>query len=372
MILRTLCKRNNIRGKVAFLFFPLFCLLYVGCVETPSPQQPDTPPLQRQNGVYVLCEGNWRADNSTLTYINELEKKSYNDYFAAVNTGMRIGDTANDILIKGDTTYIVVSTSKTVELIRTTTGTSLGRISISGLEIRKMAFLNDSVAGLTSFDGGIRFFNVKQLREESTFIPTGPFPEGIIAYQNNMFVANSGLGDIYATAPNAGTIAHVSKSGESVQYIRNVPNVQQLVLRKKSASVIAAFPNLLSKPTELGGIVELDASSGETLHSKSIWRPASMVLSNSQDTLYYLSADTVKMIDLQQKPWQEKVLFVGNNIVQGVSSWRGMAVHPETGFLWICNAKSFTEAGEVLIYSPDGILQQQYNTGINPGKIVFF
>jgi hypothetical protein len=62
-------------------------------------------------GAYILCEGLWRQDNSTLSRYDDSTQMVANDFFSRVNTGLRLGDTGNSMAQKGDTLFIAMSVS---------------------------------------------------------------------------------------------------------------------------------------------------------------------------------------------------------------------------------------------------------------------
>ena len=90
-------------------------------------------------GVFVLSEGLFNQNNSTLSWIDFGTGKpdswdtgtgnSY-DCFEKVN-GRRLGDTANDMLLYGSKLYIAVSESSTIEILDASTCSSLKQISLS-------------------------------------------------------------------------------------------------------------------------------------------------------------------------------------------------------------------------------------------------
>ena len=89
-------------------------------------------------GVYVLSEGLFNQNNSTLAWIdfgtgqpdswNSSTGRSF-DCFEKVN-GRRIGDTANDMLLYGSRLYLAVSESSTIEILDASTCQSVSQIPL--------------------------------------------------------------------------------------------------------------------------------------------------------------------------------------------------------------------------------------------------
>ena len=66
--------------------------------------------------MYVLCEGLFNLNNSTLARYSFETDACMPDYFRTMNR-RGLGDTANDMDIYGGKLYVVVNVSSTVEVI---------------------------------------------------------------------------------------------------------------------------------------------------------------------------------------------------------------------------------------------------------------
>ena len=64
--------------------------------------------------IYILNEGLQNANNSSLTMYDVTTGAVTNNYFKAVNEGIGIGDTANDIIVYGNKMYITVSSDNII------------------------------------------------------------------------------------------------------------------------------------------------------------------------------------------------------------------------------------------------------------------
>ena len=66
--------------------------------------------------MYILSEGLFNQNNSSLARYSFNRQRCTNNYFSA-NNQRGLGDTANDIAIYGNKIYVVVNVSSTVEVI---------------------------------------------------------------------------------------------------------------------------------------------------------------------------------------------------------------------------------------------------------------
>lgn len=344
-----------------------------------NPLQPDLPaPVLGQNGAYILCEGLWRQDNATLSRYTTTTNTMTNDVLARVNPGLRLGDTASDMLAVGDTLYIAVSTSKTIEAIHLKTGVWAGRVRVSGRqEPRSLALVNDTTMIVSNLnDDSYTEFHPKTFSIRIPRIAVGPAPEGIAvgADGTRIFVANSGYGDFRANEPKAGTVSVLSASSRTeLATLTGLPNVTDVMVR--GSRLYALFRNLPSLKDSAGnqvpgGIVEYDVNSLTELRRWRV-RAGSLQFSRASDSLWFLNTDGAWMIPLTQNNSQPRRMIDR----PATEQWYGLGIHPSNGTVWICNARNYQVPGEVIIYRTNGGMyspQQRFDVGLNPSSIVFF
>jgi hypothetical protein len=361
------------RVSTLFCAIVLLAATLLSCCQNPVAPA-TTGVASSSRGAYILCEGLWRQDNATLARFDATSGTVVSDFFTQANPDLRIGDTANDMVLHGDTLYVAVSTSRTIEVIRASTGKWLGRIRFSGVrqEPRHIAILNDTTAFVTLLnDDSVQEFNPRTFALKGAPIQVGPSPEGIAITEKYIFVANSGFGDFRANEPKAGTISVVEVAGKrEIALLRGMPNVREVLLSPDKRSLYATYTHLPAQKDSLGGIVEFDI---EALLERRRWRvkePLSITLRN--DSLFCISARGVEAIPLKQT--MPNLMLHQSLLIpaQTDNAWYSLAAHPSNGQLWIGNAKNFQTNGEVLIFQVQGSLQQRFEVGISPNTILFF
>ena len=187
--------------RAAYILISILCL--VAC----DPEPVLIPESQAiadagHTGVYVLSEGLFNNNNSTLAWIDfgtglpdswdTPSGKSY-DCFEKVN-GRRLGDTANDILLYGSRLYIAVNVSSTIEILDAATGRSLRQIPLSNhgksSEPRYMTASGHYVY-VCSFDGTVTRIDTLTMKADAT-LTVGRNPDGICCAAGKLYVSNSG------------------------------------------------------------------------------------------------------------------------------------------------------------------------------------
>ncbi len=346
-------------------------LLAVSCTDT-DPVQPDendsVDSLAR--GVYILCEGLWKMDNSTLTRYNPDNGRVENNIFRRANPGLRIGDTGNDIVLRGDTAFVAVTTSRTIEVFRASTGRWLTRVQLGeGKMPRYIAFAPDGLYVSTYTHNTVSRLDPVTLLPVGADIFSGPAVEGIAYAGNAIFAANSGLGALQIDSPGAGTIS-VIRSGASApdSLIASVPNVVELKASPDGTRLYAFSQEISSRPDLKPVIIEYNAHTFAELRRWEAEGAGSPCITPNGDSLFFVSKRGVEVIDLRSSGTPAVVVQKD----RPDDNWYSLGLHPTDGTLWIGNARGFTTEGEVIIANRSGAYIKRFEVGLNPTAIVFF
>src|ERR1700749_1199428 len=117
-----------------FIAFALLTVL-ASCHKDKNVPKPGTPTAERA-GVYVLNQGSFGDNNSTLTYYDYASKKLTADLYATIN-GDKIGDTGNDAEIYGSKMYIAVNVSSVVDVVNAKTGKLIKQDSLVNGKVKR-------------------------------------------------------------------------------------------------------------------------------------------------------------------------------------------------------------------------------------------
>lgn len=159
-----------------------------GDVPGPSPEVPKITA-----GVYVLNEGSFNGNNTTLTFYDFAKGNPVTDIYKNVN-GSGLGDTGNDMIIYGSKMYIVMNVSSYVEVADASTSKSIKKIDFKKaaqpLSPRFVTASNNKVF-VSSWDGTVAVIDTTSLAIER-FINVGKNPEQMVVAGNKLYVCNSG------------------------------------------------------------------------------------------------------------------------------------------------------------------------------------
>jgi DNA-binding beta-propeller fold protein YncE len=343
---------------------PLLAFFFSGCLSTPT----DAPTPQGSidaPGIFVLCEGLWRQDNSTLWFVGD-DGTVVRDVVGTINPGLRLGDTGTDVHVRGDSIWVLVNTSRSIELLHRRTGLWLARLRFDDLrEPYAMAFVNDSVAVCTFLnDATIAEFDPRRMTARVARVPVGSAPEGIAVLSGRIYVANSGLGDLRRTQQGAGTVTVLDASDLSVvDTITGLPNVRSVIADARSGRVWCIYRHLVSQPDSLGGVVAYDPVQRRITEHYRLRAPTAASIDRRSGRLYVLHAGGVSCI-------------AGGDVRSVIArtnddAWYALAWDERHQRLVIGNARAYVTDGEVMMVDTSGSILRRVDVGVNPGRFAF-
>ena len=144
-------------------------------------------------GVYVLNQGNYGANNTTLTYYDFGTGLATTDYYRNVN-GFGLGDTGSDFIIYGGKVYIVMNNSANVAVADALTARFIDTISFKNAGVNRGP---ENIVGygsnvfVSSTDGTVAVIDTTTLAV-TKFIAVGSNPAQMVISGTNLYVSNTG------------------------------------------------------------------------------------------------------------------------------------------------------------------------------------
>ncbi len=347
--------------KKSLFVLVLLAVLMTACYK--KPVTPDNPAVER-NGMYILNEGVWNYNNSSISYYNFDSGEVTADIFTTVNN-RGLGDTGNDLQRYGSRLYCVVNTSENIQVMDFYTAKVVGTVSLVGKSPRRICF-SGSKAYVSCFDGTVVRFDTATLAVEAT-VTVGPNPEGVCVANGKLYVANTGG----YNAPNYGTTVSVIDMA-TFAVIKNItvamnpsrlylaPNQQDIYLI--SNGDYYTVKSCLQKISPLTD--EVVRTYNIELSNLAFYGNSAFFYSYDFSTEEY----TIQIFDLATE------MVVNNKFINDGTTFDvpyGIAVNTQNGDVYISDAHDFTVNGDVYCFGQDGKKKFSFEAGVNPSGMVF-
>ena len=352
--------------NVALVVTLAFTIQFItGCKNNNNPADSSNPIPALTKGVYVLNEGNFGRSNASLTFYSLDSNQAFQDVFGSVNK-RPLGDTGNDIVIYGTKGFIVVNQSHKIEVISTEDNTSLGTIQLPNKSPRCIAVVNAAKAYVTNWgDNSVSIFNPTTFAVEKDSIAVGNAPEGIIVVNGKVYVCNSGWGsDSTLTVIDAATdkiIKHiiVGKGPETLGVDASGDIFVQC----------SGYSDWSNPANDSPGSISVIDAAADTVKS-TIAMPLDIFGHPGEIAVSKNGYAMIKVKNGVAKIDTKSNLFVSNSFITAHSAY-SIAVDDVTNYIYVSDAKSYTEDGEVKIYNSAGSEIAKFAAGIIPGDFAF-
>lgn len=337
--------------------------LLVSCKKETLPEE-ETPNTFK-NGLLVLNEGLFQQNNSTLTWIDLTDNSTTNSLFLNINN-RPLGDTGNDLKRYGGKVYVVMNGSSTVEVMNAYTLESIKQVSLTynqqGQQPRSIAF-SGSNAYISSYDGFVNILDTASLTITER-IAVGNNPEGLTAYDNYLYVANSGG----LNFPNVdSTVYQINLNTNEVENSFHVgENPGQVESDNQGNIYVVKRGNYGNDPSEL---VYINTSSNTVtnlgIDATSLHKKGDLLYISYYD--YNTQQSNVSLYDLSSQT------LVNESLITAGSVQTLYGIHAFYNGDFICfDAQGFTNSGYVKLFNSSGNILQNFSVGLNPNKLIYY
>lgn len=311
-------------------------------------------------GLLILNQGNFGANNSTLTYYNLTSKKLFADFYSTANPDKKIGDTGNDVGIYGSKMYIVVNNSNNVEVVNAKTGVLIKEIALN--QCRNLAFYKNN-AFVTSYDGTVAVIDTASLTITKS-ITVGRNPEQMVVSNNKLYVANSGglsLGNPDKTV----SVINLSTLTENKK-ITVIADPVSLTADSFGNVYVLSLGDFAKIPA---GLTIIDNQADAVKSQPTVNLGYNIPIVSLGDFVYYPTADNKIAVYNAKTQTLEKDNFVtdGTTFISAFA----LATNELTGEVFVTDAKDFNSNGTLYAFDKNGKKEYSVTTGISPGRVIF-
>ena len=354
---------KQIRLNSLFIALALVTILASCHKDKVIPKQ-DTPTATRA-GVYVLNQGGFNANNSTLTYYNYATKSLTADLYKAIN-GTDLGDTGNDAEIYGSKMYIVVNISNVIDVVNAKTGRLIKQDSMVnngvGREPRSVAFYKGN-AFITSYDGTVAVMDTASLAI-TKYIPVGRNPEQLVVSNDKLYVANSG-GLSFGNPDNTVSVIDLNTLKETKKITVIVNPVTMAADGYGHVYVLS----LGDFNTVLGGMTIIDNTTDAVKSQPTVSLGYNIPMAANGDFVYYATLDNKIAVYNAKTQAAAQANFITDGTV--ITTPYAISVDALSGEVFVSDAKDYSSNGTLYAFDKTGKLEYSITTGISPGRITF-
>lgn len=343
-----------------------FVLLLPGCMNYGPPQEErfDFGPAsgKPQEGVFILNEGRFTYGEATLSYYIPGSGELENEVFARAN-GIKLGDVAQSVTMRGDMLYIVVNNSGVVFAADRDTFALKGLLR--GIASpRHIHFVSEEKAYITSlYDNKITVFDPRTL-SVTGHIPTGDHhsTEQMAAFGKWLFVTCWSYDDtVLVVDTDTDTVTAEIKTGIQPKWAVVDKHGKLWVLTDGgySTSSYGHEPPVLYRIDAATHAIEKEFCF--TLGDS----PKGLALDPEGGTLYFLNRHLYRM-DAEASELPASPLYA----VEGETLFYSLGIAPD-GEIYLGDAIDYSQRGVVHRLGSDGRLIEKIRTGIIPAAFCF-
>lgn len=344
--------------KAIQYFFIMLGLLLTAASCDDGPENPDIFPSK---GVFILSEGNFSWNNSSLSLYNPDSASVQNNIFYLANEAP-LGDVAQSMTIYGDQAFIAVNGSGKIYVIDTETFTYKGKIT--GLSSpRYIAIAENGKAYISDlYAKEILVFSPDSLQTLKR-INLNHSSEQLLLWNDFLFSASWSYDSLlFKIDTNTDEVIDSVVVGFQPNSMQLDANGKIWLLCDGGYPGIPGgkqFPCLTQVDPETMSILRrLQFSSLES-------SPVELQRNPVGDTLYYLNQGLYAFgITQEYLPLLAKIPSDEHN-------WYALGVDPHQGDLYLGDAVSYVQPGYCYRYTSDYQLLDSFMVGINPGFFCF-
>lgn len=378
--------------KIFFYYFLPLMLSATSCREDELvvPAEYDVVPVSPESttkirGFYLVNEGNMGSNKCTLDYFDYFTGLYARNFYAERNPTVikELGDVGNDIGIYGSKLYVVVNCSHKVEVLDAYTGVRISQIDIPNCRYvrfhRGKAYVS-SYVGPVLIDseapkGAVYEVDTTKLVVTKK-VTVGYQPEEMEIVDDYMYVANSGG---YRPPQYDNTVSVIQMV--DFKQVRQIPvaiNLNRIKKDKYNQLWVNSRGDYMDCPSRLYVLSKnrsnnrmevtdtLDvACSNMAIHGDSLYYYATEWSNYSQS-----NAISYGIIDVRTHEVISEN-FITDGTDADITIPYGIAIHPETGDVFVTDAKNYVSSGTLYCFSRDGKCKWSVRTGDIPAHIAF-
>jgi DNA-binding beta-propeller fold protein YncE len=329
--------------------------------------------ISNQRGLFVVNEGNFMYDNSSLSYYLIDSMKVLNNLFDRVN-GLPLGDVAQSMVIRNGLGYIVINNSGKVYVIDVSNFKVVGKI-IGLVSPRYIHFVNDTKAYITDlYAKAITIVN-PQTFQITGAISVNNFETQYYQHPTEQMVQSGKRLFVNCWSYDNKILVIDVDEDRVIDSLEVISQPKSIVLDKFSKLWVLSDGGGEGNPYsyEKPGLTCIDP---ETMEIEKIFRfgindnPQSICLNGTRDTLYVINRHIWKMA-VNSSRFPDHPFVESNYDSLSIGGFYALAVDSINSDLYVSDAVDNVQHGYVYRFSSSGLSVDTFQVGIIPGALCF-
>lgn len=355
--------------RIKLFLLALVAALLFSC----KPEDPVTPvnpkALNLGSGLFVLNEGNFQFSNASLSFYDIEADTVGNNLFYKVNDAP-LGDVAESMALVDGQLYVVVNNTNLIYKVNATTMVcdttkpfKLGDF----YSPRELFFVSPEKAYVSDLMGaGLWIINPKDM-SHCGFIQTGKTTEKMVSVGNELYVSN--WSNYYLPGMEKNTIQVIDMNNDvKVTEIQVGKEPNTMAVDKNGHVWVLCEGAVWEADAELPSLWEINPLTKTAEKCREFDGTAMVLRTNpTGDQLYLFLDNEVRRFDIATLSLSESFCIAA----QEEGMFYNMAVEPETGDIYVTDAKNYMMNGTVYRYSSDGVLLSSFEAGAIPSAMLF-
>lgn len=325
--------------------------------------------LPKKTGVLIVNEGNFLAGNGNISFYDEELMTITNNVVKTANDGNEVGATIQSIFINDGVGYLVCNSSDKIEFISADEYKYLDN-PITDISVPRYMTTVGNKGYITCwgpYDANYglpdSYIAVMDLAARSIIdtLECGSGPEGIIASDNKLYVANS-----FET-----TVTVVDLSDNSSTKI-NFDAAPQHFVPDANGNLWVSLSSGWKYPAEKAGIQEINVSSvsiGTFVALPDI--KGSIAINALGENIYILTAEDHPLTGASVHVYNTLDKSLSTNALISGDNFYGLGYNLTTDKIYVTDSKAFAGPGQVYIYDDAGVKLDEQVTSIGPNGTAF-
>ncbi len=343
------------KNRLLFAALVIISFLF-SCSKDNTPAPPPVPP-KVTTGVFVLNQGSFGMNNTTLTYYDFNTGSQTTDFFKNAN-GFGLGDTGSDFIIYGGKMYIVMNVSGYVAVADGVTAKFIDTISFKNAGVNRGPENIVAAGGnvfVSSTDGTVAVIDTSSLAI-TKYIKVGSNPAQMVIAGDILYVSNTG--GFSAKFDSTLSVIPLNSLSETAKIVVGI-NPGSITTDNIGSIYVACTGDYLNVAPRL---VKVNINSGTIQSVDSAFGSIRYYNSNIFTTGGYLGTANVGIFNPSSLTAVRPSFITDGTVI--VNPY-GLDIDPATGDVYVGDAKDYVSSGEVFCFDKTG--KKKFSFSVSPG-----